>query len=199
MAISQRRGNRQRRQRSADRAVQARGRRLPCAPSPAKPSSRSPSPPSKPALDRQACAAARSRRGAMTKNDRGDPARASRDSMALRLACHDPTIHRRMLPRGRARRAPCSRRSSRRASRRSARARMPGVADNLAAMLEDRYANAAITRRSRERADAPLEDALALLVRERLTGRRAAGSGASARRPLARLDRGARRRATSSA
>jgi cobaltochelatase CobT len=48
---------------------------------------------------------------------------------------------------------------------------MEGVAANLESMLEDRFAR----NRSAEvktRADAPLEDALALIVRERLTGRK---------------------------
>src|SRR5690606_35780507 len=46
--------------------------------------------------------------------------------------------------------------------------RMDGVAANLTAMLEDRYhRNFADVS---DRADAPLEDALAMMVRERLTG-----------------------------
>ncbi|MFZ0496150.1 MAG: cobaltochelatase subunit CobT, partial [Methylocella sp.] len=49
--------------------------------------------------------------------------------------------------------------------------RMPGVASNLDAMLDDRfqrarYADIAV------RAEAPLDDALAMIVRERLTGRK---------------------------
>ncbi len=65
--------------------------------------------------------------------------------------------------------APSSTPSSRRASRRSARCRMAGIADNLAAMLEDRY-HRGNYQEITDRADAPLEDAVALMVRERLTG-----------------------------
>ena len=49
--------------------------------------------------------------------------------------------------------------------------RMDGVADNLGSMLDDKYAAANIED-TRERADAPLEDAVALMVREKLTGRK---------------------------
>src|SRR5690606_15876500 len=47
---------------------------------------------------------------------------------------------------------------------------MQGVADNIASMLEDKYARANLGDVT-DRADAPLEEALALLVREKLTGR----------------------------
>jgi cobaltochelatase CobT len=46
---------------------------------------------------------------------------------------------------------------------------MPGMADNLDAMLQKRFADK-ITGPLQKREDAPLEDALALMVRERLTG-----------------------------
>src|SRR5438067_2225490 len=48
--------------------------------------------------------------------------------------------------------------------------RMAGVAGNLAAMLEDRYHRGGKYEDITDRADAPLEDAVALMVRERLTG-----------------------------
>ena len=47
--------------------------------------------------------------------------------------------------------------------------RMGGVAKNLAAMLDDRFHRGKFDEIS-DRADAPIEDALAMLVRERLTG-----------------------------
>jgi cobaltochelatase CobT len=47
--------------------------------------------------------------------------------------------------------------------------RMMGVASNLSAMLEDRFHRGNYEEIT-DRADAPLEDALAMLVRERLTG-----------------------------
>ena len=46
---------------------------------------------------------------------------------------------------------------------------MRGVAGNLSAMLEDRY-HRGNYHEVTDRADAPLEDAVALMVRERLTG-----------------------------
>ncbi len=47
--------------------------------------------------------------------------------------------------------------------------RMPGMAENLAARIEDQYGHGRYAEIT-ERADAPLEDALSLMVRERLTG-----------------------------
>ncbi len=47
---------------------------------------------------------------------------------------------------------------------------MTGVGDNIAVMLEDRYHKANLAGVT-ERADAPIEEALALIVREKLTGR----------------------------
>ncbi|MDR3372208.1 MAG: cobaltochelatase subunit CobT [Ancalomicrobiaceae bacterium] len=92
------------------------------------------------------------------------------DSMALRLACHDAAVHRTLMPVGENARAIFDAVEQARCEVIGAR-RMTGVADNLAAMLEDRYhrSNALdIT----ERSEAPLSDALSLLLRERLTGRK---------------------------
>ena len=47
--------------------------------------------------------------------------------------------------------------------------RMPGMAANLTARIEDQYGHGRYAEIT-ERADAPLEDALSLIVRERLTG-----------------------------
>ena len=47
--------------------------------------------------------------------------------------------------------------------------RMPGMAANLTARVEDQYGHGRYAEIT-ERADAPLEDALSLIVRERLTG-----------------------------
>jgi cobaltochelatase CobT len=46
---------------------------------------------------------------------------------------------------------------------------MPGVAINLSAMLEDRYTKTVVNRTSNRR-DTPLEEAVGLILRERLTG-----------------------------
>ena len=102
----------------------------------------------------------------MTKQDAAI-LRGHADSMALRLAVHSPTIHKRMLPQGGEARAVFEAVEQARVEAIGAR-RMDGVAANLTAMLEDRFhKNFADVA---ERADAPLEDALAMMVRERLTG-----------------------------
>jgi cobaltochelatase CobT len=95
--------------------------------------------------------------------------RGHADSMALKLACHDAATHRRLLPEAQAARAVFEAVEQVRVESIGAR-RMEGVGVNLAAMLDDRYHRgnyAEIT----DRADAPIEDAVALMVRERLTGR----------------------------
>jgi cobaltochelatase CobT len=97
--------------------------------------------------------------------------RGHADSMALRLACHDPAVHRRLAPEGQAARAVFDAIEQARVEAIGSR-RMEGVANNLSAMLADRYHRAARYEDITDRADAPIEDALALMVRERLTGRR---------------------------
>src|SRR5215216_4812812 len=94
--------------------------------------------------------------------------RGHADSIALRLACHDPTIHRRLQPGGQQARAVFEAIEQARVEAIGAR-RMEGVAGNLAAMLDDRFHRGKFDDIT-DRADAPIEDALALLVRERLTG-----------------------------
>jgi cobaltochelatase CobT len=95
--------------------------------------------------------------------------RGHADSIALRLACHDPTIHRRLQPGGQQARAVFEAVEQARVEAIGAR-RMLGVASNLAAMLDDRFHRGKFAEIT-DRADAPIEDALALMVRERLTGR----------------------------
>ncbi|BBE73045.1 aerobic cobaltochelatase subunit CobT [Pleomorphomonas sp. SM30] len=90
------------------------------------------------------------------------------DSMALRLACHDAAVHRDHVPEGPKARAVFEAVEQARCEALGARA-MPGVGANLGAMLEDRYFRGNYHEIS-DRADAPLEDAVALMVRERLTG-----------------------------
>ncbi|QGM96916.1 cobaltochelatase subunit CobT [Methylocystis parvus] len=94
--------------------------------------------------------------------------RGQADSLALRLACHDDAVHRRHAPDSMEARAAFDAMEQARVESIGAR-RMTGVAANIGAMLEDRYArNHSEKIASRE--DAPLEDALALMARERLTG-----------------------------
>jgi cobaltochelatase CobT len=94
--------------------------------------------------------------------------RGHADAIALRLACHDRAVHRKLAPGGQQARAVFEAIEQARVEAIGAR-RMGGVAKNLAAMLDDRFHRGKFDEIT-ERADAPLEDALAMLVRERLTG-----------------------------
>src|SRR5579883_1905548 len=100
----------------------------------------------------------------------GDAAivRGHADAIALRMACHDDAIHRRLLPASQQGRAIFEAVEQARVEAIGAR-RMQGVAQNLDAMLEDRFQHSRYAD-VRERSDAPLEQAVALIVRERLTG-----------------------------
>jgi cobaltochelatase CobT len=89
--------------------------------------------------------------------------------MALRLACHDAAVHRRLAPDGQAARAVYDAVEQARVESIGSR-RMSGMASNITAMLEDRYHRGGKFEDITDRADAPLEDAVALMVRERLTG-----------------------------
>lgn len=92
------------------------------------------------------------------------------DSMALRQAMHDSKVHARLLPEGQNARAIYDALEQARIEAVGSLA-MQGVGDNLAEMLEDKYFRGnyheVVTRE-----DAPLEEAAALLVREKLTGRK---------------------------
>jgi cobaltochelatase CobT len=94
--------------------------------------------------------------------------RGHADSIALRLACHDPVLHRRLQPAGQQARAVFEAVEQARVEAIGAR-RMDGVAQNLTAMLDERFHRGKFDEIT-DRADAPIEDALALMVRERLTG-----------------------------
>ncbi|MGY6570206.1 MAG: cobaltochelatase subunit CobT [Salinarimonas sp.] len=96
--------------------------------------------------------------------------RGNADSMALRLACHDAAIHRKLAPEAQDARAVYDAVEQARVESIGSR-RMQGVATNLDAMLEDRYHRGGKYEEITDRADAPIEDAIALMVRERLTGR----------------------------
>ncbi len=94
--------------------------------------------------------------------------RGHANSMALRLACHDPTVHRKLAPGGQQARAVFEAVEQARVEAIGS-LRMGGVAKNLAAMLDDRFHRGKFDEVT-DRADAPIEDALAMMVRERLTG-----------------------------
>ena len=90
------------------------------------------------------------------------------DSMALRKACHDSTIHMKHKPSGKAGAAVFDAVEQARIESLGA-LRMPGMVPNLNAMLEEKYRNSDYSEIT-DKADAPLEDALALLMRERIGG-----------------------------
>src|SRR5271165_1807008 len=90
------------------------------------------------------------------------------DALALRLACHNDAIHRRHAPQNPAARSLFDAVEQARVEAIGAR-RMEGVASNLTAMLDDRYHRSPFAE-ARSRDEAPLEDAVAMLARERLTG-----------------------------
>ena len=94
--------------------------------------------------------------------------RGHADSLALKIACHDAGVHRRIAPGGQQARAVFEAVEQARVEAIGSR-RMAGVAQNLSAMLDDRFHRGKFDEIT-DRADAPLEDAIAMLVRERLTG-----------------------------
>ncbi|MHA1189182.1 MAG: cobaltochelatase subunit CobT [Alphaproteobacteria bacterium] len=90
------------------------------------------------------------------------------DSIALRIACHNEKVHQRFAPDGQQARAIFDAVEQARCDAVGVK-RMAGMAGNLHAMLEDKYHRSDFSDVS-ERADAPMEDAVALMVRQRLTG-----------------------------
>jgi len=94
--------------------------------------------------------------------------RGHADAAALAVACHDDGLHRALAPSGGDARAVFEAIEQARVEAIGAR-RMEGVAANLNARMEQRYARSRVTEET-ERNEAPLSDALSLLVRERLTG-----------------------------
>ena len=93
------------------------------------------------------------------------------DAMALRKACHDGRIHATMSPQGADARAIFDAVEQARVEAIGA-IRMDGVAENLSSMLDEKYSKSNFGAIDRQ-ADAPLAEALSLLVREKLTGRKA--------------------------
>src|SRR5260221_1298232 len=94
--------------------------------------------------------------------------RGNADAVALKLACHDPAVHRRLVPGGQQARAVFDAVEQARVEAIGAR-RMIGVKNNLTAMIDDRFHRGKIEEVS-DRVDAPIEEAISMLVRERPTG-----------------------------
>jgi cobaltochelatase CobT len=94
--------------------------------------------------------------------------RGQADALALRLAYHDDAAHNKLRPSHADARAAFDAVEEMRIQALGANA-MEGVASNLTASLTDTLERKGVTR-MRDPATAPLADALALIVRERLTG-----------------------------
>ena len=90
------------------------------------------------------------------------------NSFALRLACHNEALHRRLAPQSAPARALFDAVEQARVEAIGSR-RMQGVASNITAMLDDRYHRSPFAE-ARTREEAPLEEAVAMLARERMTG-----------------------------
>jgi len=90
------------------------------------------------------------------------------DSMALRLACHDTNVHASMSPQGADARVVFDAVEQARVESIGA-LRMAGMAANLNAMQTEKYAKANFSGIERQE-DAPIAEAVAMLVREKLTG-----------------------------
>ncbi|MCA1971012.1 MAG: cobaltochelatase subunit CobT [Rhizobium sp.] len=90
------------------------------------------------------------------------------DSMALRLACHDQKIHSAMAPQGQDARLVFDAVEQARIESIGA-LRMSGMGDNISAMNAEKYAKANFSGINRQE-DAPIQEAVAMLVREKLTG-----------------------------
>lgn len=94
--------------------------------------------------------------------------RGQADSLALRVACHDPRIHARHAPEGARARGVFDAVEQARVEAIGSR-QMDGLADNVQAMLEDRYSRFVAGDSSRPE-EAPIDHVLSLIVREKLTG-----------------------------
>jgi cobaltochelatase CobT len=94
--------------------------------------------------------------------------RGQADNLALKLAYHDNAEHTRQRPQGAEARALFDAAEEMRVQALGANA-MKGVSNNLTAALTDAYERRGFARMT-DRQSAPMADALALIVRERLTG-----------------------------
>src|SRR5690606_37337737 len=130
------------------------------------------------AKDKPALAGNRARLPELPKKPSSEDIAVTRglgDSMALKRACHDLRIHSKFAPEGKQARTVFDAVEQARVEAVGSRV-MAGVADNIGHMLEDKYARANLANVT-DRADAPIEEALALMVREKLTGLPAPRSG----------------------
>jgi cobaltochelatase CobT len=96
------------------------------------------------------------------------------DSMALRVACHDTNVHATLAPQGSDARSIFDAVEQARVESIGA-SRMSGMASNLDSMNAEKYAKANFSGIERQE-DAPIAEAMAMLVREKLAGTRPPGS-----------------------
>lgn len=94
--------------------------------------------------------------------------RGSADSIALRIAFHDTGTHSQLLPEGGTAKAVFEAAETARVEALGANA-MKGVASNLTAALEDKCDKRGFSTIT-DRVDAPIEEVVSMLVREKLTG-----------------------------
>src|SRR5918992_2372875 len=87
--------------------------------------------------------------------------RGHADAIALRIACHDAAVHRKLVPTGQQAKAVFDAVEQARVEAVGAR-RMAGVKANLSAMLDDRFHRGKFDDIT-DRADAPIEEAIAML------------------------------------
>ncbi|MGA1802035.1 cobaltochelatase subunit CobT [Rhizobium sp. HT1-10] len=92
------------------------------------------------------------------------------DSMALRLACHDARVHATMAPQGTDARVIFDAVEQARVES-IGTLRMDGVAANIYSMNTEKYAKANFAGVERQE-DAPLGEAMAMIIREKLTGQK---------------------------
>nr|WP_250811745.1 cobaltochelatase subunit CobT [Neorhizobium tomejilense] len=90
------------------------------------------------------------------------------DSMALRIACHDTGVHANMSPQGADARVVFDAVEQARVESIGA-LRMAGMASNISSMHAEKYSKANFSGIERQE-DAPIGEAVAMLVREKLTG-----------------------------
>lgn len=96
------------------------------------------------------------------------------DSMALRIACHDTNVHATLAPQGSDARSIFDAVEQARVESIGA-SRMSGMASNLESMNAEKYAKANFSGIERQE-DAPIAEAMAMLVREKLAGTKAPAS-----------------------
>jgi cobaltochelatase CobT len=106
----------------------------------------------------------------LINNEEAARLRGAADGLALRFAHHDEAAYNAHRPTGPQARELYEAAEEMRCQALGAKA-MRGVAENLAAALTDKYERKGFSRMA-DRAAAPLADALALMVRERLTGQK---------------------------